>query len=45
MLKMLESLIIFAAGDIFGGCYDGESVIPMGIRLSVDPDFNIQFFQ
>jgi hypothetical protein len=24
--------------------YDGEPVIPMGIRLAVDPDFNIQFF-
>jgi hypothetical protein len=36
--------IEFAAARIFGSRYDGESVIPMGIRLSVDPDFNIQLF-
>jgi len=37
--------IEFAAAKIFGGRYDGESMIPMGIRISVDPDFNIQLFQ
>jgi hypothetical protein len=40
-----QDYIEFAAGDVFGGRYDGESMIPMGIRLSVDPDFNIQLFQ
>jgi len=40
-----QDYLEFAAGDVFGGRYDGESVIPMGIRLSVDPDFNIQLFQ
>ena len=40
-----QDYIEFAAAKIFGGRYDGASVIPMGIRLSVDPDFNIQFFQ
>lgn len=37
--------IEIAAGNIFGGRHDGESRIPIGIRLSVDPDFKIQFFQ
>lgn len=41
-----QDYLEFAAAKIFGDVrYDGESVIPMGIRLSVDPDFNIQFFQ
>ena len=40
-----QDYIEFAAGDVFAGRYDGESMIPMGIRLSVDPDFNIQLFQ
>lgn len=36
--------IEFAAGGVLADRFDGESVIQMGIRLSVDPDFNIQFF-
>lgn len=40
-----QDYLEFAAGDVFGGRYDGEAIIPMGIRLSVDPDFNIQLFQ
>ncbi len=40
-----KDYIEFAAAEIFDGRYDDESVIAMGIRLSVDPDFNIQFFQ
>jgi hypothetical protein len=40
-----QDYIEFAAAEIFGGRYDGESAIPMGIRLSVDPDFNIQLFE
>src|SRR5262245_5029280 len=39
-----QDYIEFAAAKVFGSRYDGESVIPMGIRLSVDPDFNIQLF-
>src|SRR5262249_12623483 len=40
-----QDYIEFAAAKIFGGRYDGESMIPIGIRLSVEPDFNIQLFQ
>ena len=40
-----QDYLEFAAGDVFGGRYDREPVILMGIRLTVDPDFNIQFFQ
>jgi hypothetical protein len=40
-----QDYLEFAAGDVFGGRYDREPVIPMGIRLSVDPDFKIEFFQ
>ena len=39
-----QDYIEFAAAKVFGRRYDGESVIPMGIRLTVDPDFNIQLF-
>jgi hypothetical protein len=39
-----QDYIEFAPAKVFGGRYDGETVIPMGIRLSVDPDFNIQLF-
>ena len=35
----------FAAANIFGGPYDGQSLIPMGVRLSVDPDFKIELFE
>ena len=39
-----QDYIEFAAAKVFGRRYDGETVIPMGIRLAVDPDFNIQLF-
>jgi hypothetical protein len=39
-----QDYIEFAAAKVFGRRYDGETVIPMGIRLYVDPDFNIQLF-
>jgi hypothetical protein len=39
-----QDYIEFGASQIFGRSYDGEPMIPMGIRLAVDPDFNIQFF-
>jgi len=39
-----QDYIEFAPAKVFERRYDGESVIPMGIRLSVDPDFNIQLF-
>lgn len=35
----------FAAAEFFAGLYDGESVIPMGVRLAVDPDFKIELFR
>lgn len=34
----------FAAAKVFGGRYDGESKMPMGLRLTVDPDFKIELF-
>jgi hypothetical protein len=34
----------FAAAKVFGGRYDGESAILMGLRLTVDPDFKIELF-
>jgi hypothetical protein len=34
----------FAVAKVFGGRYDGESPIPMGLRLTVDPDFKIELF-
>lgn len=35
----------FAAAKVFGRRYDGKSLIPMGLRLTVDPDFKIELFQ
>lgn len=34
----------FFAAKIFDHTYDGESLIPMGVRLAVDLDFKIEFF-
>ena len=34
----------FAAAKSFGNRYDGESVIPFGVRLSVDPHIRIELF-
>ena len=39
-----QDYIEFAAAKVSGSRYDSESVIPIGIRLYVDPDFNIQLF-
>ncbi len=35
----------FAAGQIFGGRYDGESVIPYGVRIFVKPCLAIRLFR
>lgn len=35
----------FAAGALFGGRYDGESVIPYGIRVRVEPSIGVEFFR
>lgn len=35
----------FAPGRLFGGRYDGENVIPFGIRLRIEPSFSIEFFR
>lgn len=35
----------FAAGRPFDGRYDGESPIPYGARVSVEPSINLQFFR
>ena len=35
----------FAAGRLFGGRYDGESPIPYGARISVDPSISLRFFR
>ncbi|HMV46272.1 MAG TPA: hypothetical protein PLD20_03340 [Blastocatellia bacterium] len=40
-----RSYLEFAAANLFSNRYDGESLIPMGVRLSVDPDFKIELFQ
>lgn len=34
----------FAAAKSFGNRYDGESVIPYGVRLTVNPHFRIEMF-
>ena len=39
-----QDYIEFAAAKVFARRHVNESVIPMGIRLYVDPDFNIQLF-
>jgi hypothetical protein len=36
--------IEFAARRLFGGRYDGDSPIPYGARVTVDPSITIQFF-
>ena len=33
------------AGRLFGGRYDGESVIPYGMRVRVEPSIRIEFFR
>jgi hypothetical protein len=38
------SYLEFAAGRLFGGRYDGDSPIPYGARLSVDPSISLRFF-
>ncbi len=35
----------FAASTLFGGRYDGESVIPYGIRVRVEPSLGLEFFR
>jgi len=35
----------FGAGRLFGGRFDGDSVIPYGIRLRVEPSIGIEFFR
>ena len=35
----------FAAFTLFGGRYDGESVIPYGIRVRVEPSLGVEFFR
>ena len=35
----------FGAGRLFGGRYDGDSVIPYGMRLRVEPSIGIEFFR
>lgn len=35
----------FAAATLFGGRYDGESVIPYGIRVRVEPSLSVEFFR
>jgi len=35
----------FAAGRLFGGRYDGESVIPYGVRVRVNPSIQVEFFR
>ncbi|MFZ5896006.1 MAG: Ypar14, superfamily integron cassette [Myxococcota bacterium] len=35
----------FAAGQLFGGRYDGESTIPYGVRVSINPSIAIHFFR
>jgi hypothetical protein len=39
------SYLEFAAARLFGGRYDGESPIPYGARLSVDPSISLHFFR
>jgi hypothetical protein len=34
----------FAAAKCFGDRYDGQSLIPFGIRITVDPDIRIVLF-
>jgi hypothetical protein len=34
----------FAAAKSFGNRYDGESPIPMGVRLAVNPQIKIELF-
>ena len=39
------SYLEFGAGRLFGGRYDGESIIPYGFRLRVEPSIGIEFFR
>ncbi len=34
----------FAAAKVFGSRYDGESVIPMGVRIWIEPHIRIEMF-
>lgn len=42
--KQDKEYLEFAASKSFGSRYDGESPIPMGVRLSVNPHISIEFF-
>ncbi len=35
----------FAAGRLFGDRYDGDSVIPYGVRIRVTPSIQVEFFK
>ncbi len=39
-----SNCIEFATAKVFGRRYDGESPMPMGLQLTVDPDFKIELF-
>ena len=42
--KTKPDYLEFAAAKVFGNRYDGESVIPMGIRIWVEPEIRIELF-